>query len=99
MSHGQTWTHKAHHDPDLGEATTFPFIVYSMPGHGASIQMSFCSGSLKIPQLGLPQIWGPITLREDLQLKLNLKKSYSPCRELSNGMLHASFMHIHWGDS
>jgi hypothetical protein len=27
---------------DLGEATTFPLIVYSMPGHETSTQMSFC---------------------------------------------------------
>jgi hypothetical protein len=41
-SHEQTWTHKTHHGPDLGEATTFPLIVYSVPGHEASTQMSFC---------------------------------------------------------
>jgi len=42
MSHGQTQTHKTHHDLDLGEATTFPHIVYSMHGHGTNTQMSFC---------------------------------------------------------
>jgi hypothetical protein len=47
-SHGQTWTHKIHHDPDLGEATTFPFIVFFVPGHGASTQMSFCPGFPKL---------------------------------------------------
>ncbi len=41
-SHGQTQTHKTHHGPDLGETTTFPLTVYSMPSHGASTQMSFC---------------------------------------------------------
>jgi hypothetical protein len=30
------------HGPDLGEATTFPLIVFSMPGHEANTQMSFC---------------------------------------------------------
>jgi hypothetical protein len=35
--------HKTHHSLDLGEATTFPLIVYSMPGHGTSTQMSFFS--------------------------------------------------------
>jgi hypothetical protein len=42
MSHGQTWTHKIHHGPDLGETTAFPLIVYSVPGHGTNTQMSFC---------------------------------------------------------
>jgi hypothetical protein len=47
MSHGQIRTHKTHHGSDLGEATTFPLIVYSMLGHGTSTQMSFCPGTLK----------------------------------------------------
>jgi len=38
----QTRTYKTHHGSDLGEATTFPFIVYFVPGHGTSTQMSFC---------------------------------------------------------
>jgi hypothetical protein len=46
-SHGQTQTHKTHHDPDLGEATTFPFIVYFMHGHGTSTKMAFCPGTSK----------------------------------------------------
>jgi hypothetical protein len=50
-NHGQTWIHKTHHDPNLGEATTFPLIVFSMPGHGASTQMSFC---LKNPKIRTP---------------------------------------------
>jgi hypothetical protein len=41
-SHGQTWMHKIHHGPNLGEATTFPLIVYSVPLHEAHIQMAFC---------------------------------------------------------
>jgi hypothetical protein len=42
MSHGQTQTHKIHHGLDLGEATTFPLIVYYVPLHEAHIQMTFC---------------------------------------------------------
>jgi hypothetical protein len=42
MSHEQIQTHKTHHNQDLGEATTFPLIVYSMPLHGAHIQMAVC---------------------------------------------------------
>jgi hypothetical protein len=42
MKHGQTRTHKTHHGPDLGEATTFPLIVYFVHGHETGIQMAFC---------------------------------------------------------
>jgi hypothetical protein len=42
MSHGQIRIHKIHHSPDLGEATTFPLIVYFVPLHEAHIQMAFC---------------------------------------------------------
>jgi len=41
-NHEQTQTHKTHHDPNLGEATTFPFIVYNVFGHETNAQMSFC---------------------------------------------------------
>jgi hypothetical protein len=40
--HGQPRTHKTHHDPDLGEAITFPLIVDFVPLHEAHIQMAFC---------------------------------------------------------
>jgi hypothetical protein len=36
-SQGQTWTNKTHHALDLGEATTFPIIVYFVPVHEAHI--------------------------------------------------------------
>jgi hypothetical protein len=41
-SHGQTRTHKTYRGLDMGEATTFPLIVYFMPLHDAHIQMAFC---------------------------------------------------------
>jgi hypothetical protein len=41
-----TRTHKTHHGPDLGEANTFPLIVYSAPLHGGHIQMAFCPMTL-----------------------------------------------------
>ncbi len=47
-------------------------------------------GIPKFPKLGLPQLWGPITLCADLRLKWVLKKSYSPHQKLSNGMWHAT---------
>jgi hypothetical protein len=40
----QIRTHKTHHDPDLGEATTFLFIIYLVPLHETHIQMAFCPG-------------------------------------------------------
>jgi len=46
-------------------------------------------GVLKSRQLGLPRLWSPITLQADLGLRCSLKQSYSSCRKLSNGMLHA----------
>jgi len=49
-SHGQIRTHKTHHGPNLGEATTFPLIVYFVPGHRANTQMTFC---LEIPKIGI----------------------------------------------
>jgi hypothetical protein len=46
-SHGQPQTHKTHHGPDSGEATTFPHIVFSAPLREAHIQMAFCFETLK----------------------------------------------------
>jgi hypothetical protein len=40
-SHRQTRIHKTHHGPDLGEATTFFFIVYFVPLHEAFTKMAF----------------------------------------------------------
>jgi hypothetical protein len=62
ISHGEPWTHKTHHDLDLGEATTFPHIVFSIALHGGHIQM----GVPKFPQLGLSRRWGRMTSRVDL---------------------------------
>jgi hypothetical protein len=65
-SHEQTRNHKTHHDSNLKEATTFPFIVFFMLSHGASTQMSFChriptdlhKPNPESPKLELPQILG-----------------------------------------
>jgi len=43
----------------------------------------------KLPRLGLPQLWGAITLRANLGWRWGPKQSCSPCWELSNGMSHA----------
>jgi hypothetical protein len=42
LVHGQIRIQKTHHNPDLGETTTFPLIEYYVPGHEAGTQMSFC---------------------------------------------------------
>jgi hypothetical protein len=48
MNHKQTQIHKTHHDLDLKEATTFPFILFSVAGQRASTQMSFCPETPKL---------------------------------------------------
>jgi len=53
----------------------------------------------KFPQLGLLQLWGPITLCANLRLRWGLKKSYSPCRDLFNDMWHATCTQGNWGNS
>jgi hypothetical protein len=56
-------------------------------------------GVLKFPKLGFLQLWGPITLCANLQLRWNLKQSCSPCQELFNGMWHATFTQENWVNS
>ncbi len=73
MNQWQTRSHKTHHGPDLGEATTFPLIVFFVLNHEACTQMSFCPktfklGVLKFPKLGLLQLWRLITFYTCLQL-------------------------------
>ncbi len=48
MNHEKTQIHKIHHNSNLGEATTFPLIVFFMPSHEACTQMSFCLGTPKL---------------------------------------------------
>jgi len=104
MSHMQTCPHKTHHGPSLGEATTFPLIVYSMFGHGTSTQISFCLKILKWESRN-SHSWdsynfgGPITLRENLRLRWGLKQSCSPCQEIFNIMLHDTYTQGNQGDS
>jgi len=40
-SHEHTQTSKIHHSSDLGEAITFPLIIFSVINHRGYIQMSF----------------------------------------------------------
>jgi len=102
-SHMHTWTHKTHNDLDLGEITTFPFLVFSVLGHGAYIQMLFCPETLKLkiskfPKLGLPQLWRPIFFCADFWLKWSMKKSFNLCRDLSNNMWHTTYTQANQGN-
>jgi hypothetical protein len=56
-------------------------------------------GVLKLPRLGLPRLWGAITLCADLWLRWGLKQNYSPHWELFNGILHVIFTHGNRVDS
>jgi hypothetical protein len=91
MSHKHTRTHKTHHSPNVGEATTFPLIVFFMISHRGYIQMSFC---LKI------RIF--VTLEahnffSNLWLRWGLKQSCSPRQELSNDMWHTTYTQVNEG--
>ncbi len=52
MNHEHTRTHKTHHCMDLGEATTFPLIIFFVIRHGGYIQMPFGPRTPKIPEIG-----------------------------------------------
>jgi hypothetical protein len=49
--------------------------------------------------LGLPQLWGPITLSTNLRLIWSLKQSYSPRHEFSNNMLQTTCTQGNQGNS
>jgi hypothetical protein len=55
-------------------------------------------GVPKLPKLKLPQLWGPITLCANLWLRWDLKQSFNPHQELSNGM-STTFTQGNWVDS
>ncbi len=105
MSHEQTRNHKTHHGLDLGEATTFPLIVFYVPGHRANTQMSFYLGTpsqVRVPKFmkfTLPQLWTPITSFANLQSRWGLKQNCSPHQDLFNDMWHATWKQENQGDS
>jgi hypothetical protein len=106
-SHRQTQIHKTHkipHDLDSRESTTFPFIVFSMHGHEASTQMSFCpkTPKLKLPKfskLGFSRLRKLITFYVGFWLKWGLKQGCIPCQKLFNDMCHATYKQVNQGDS
>jgi hypothetical protein len=62
-SHGQPQTHKTHHGLDLGEATTFPLIIFLCLSTRATSKWHFVlglpNGSLEIPTTRIPTTLGP----------------------------------------
>jgi len=51
-----TLTHKTHHGPDSGEATTFPHIVYSASLHRDYIQMALFPGTPNLESRNCPRL-------------------------------------------
>jgi hypothetical protein len=92
-----------HHGPDSGEATTFPFIVFSAAPCGGYIQMVLFLGTQggvsKVSRFGLLGLWAPITSRPELRSGRGLNQSCSSCRELSNSMPHSCCRHREEVDS
>jgi hypothetical protein len=103
-SHEQTRTHKIHNDLDLGEATTFPLIVFFVFGHESCTQISFCP---KTPKLGVPKflklgfslLWRPITSCTNLRLRWGFKQSSNTRWDLSNDVCHVTYTQANQGDS
>jgi hypothetical protein len=94
-----TLTHKTHHGPDSGEATTFPHIVFSMLLRGDYIQMALFPGTPKLESRNCPEIvpvgvlgfWELITPDCRVWLQQGLNQSYNPRRDLSNAVSHSQF--------
>jgi hypothetical protein len=90
--------------PGLGGSHHLPpyNILYASP-HGPHpndfLSRDSQVGVPKLQKLGLPQLWGTITLRVNLQWRWGLKQSCNPHRELSNSMLQATYMQGNWVDS
>jgi len=94
-----TLTHKTHHGPDSGEATTFPHIVFSTTLHGGYIQMAIFPGTPKLESrncpetvpVGVPGLWELISPDCQVWSRRGLNQSYSSLRELSNALWHSRF--------
>jgi hypothetical protein len=82
-SHKQTRTHKTQHGPDLGEATTFPFIVYYVPLHEAHIQMAL------IPKVEILETLGPhnFVWRPPIEMRFK-EKLYPSLRAFQKYVAH-----------
>jgi len=94
-NHEQIQTHKTHHGELEGSHHLPPYNILCDsprdPHPNGILSWNSQMEVLKLPKLGLSQLWGTITLRTNLWLKSRLKQSCSPCQELSNGMLHVIY--------
>jgi len=87
-----TLDHETHHDPDSGEATTFPHIVFSAPPRRSYIQMALFLGTPKLefrncPETvpgGVPGLWEVITPDCQVWSRRGLNQTCSPRWDLSN---------------
>jgi hypothetical protein len=98
-----TQIHKTHHGSNLGEATTFPFIVFFVINHRGYTQMSFCPrtpkmGMLKFLKLRFLKLWRHVTSYANLQLRWDLNQSCNFRQEFSKDMWHTTYTHIIQGD-
>jgi len=91
--------HETHHDPDSGEATTFPHIVFSAPPRWGYIQMALFPGTPKLesrncPETvlgGVPRLWEVITPDCQVWSRRGLNQTCSPCWDLFNYVSRSQF--------
>jgi hypothetical protein len=91
------WTHLTHHDPDSGEATTFPLIVFSAALRRGYIQMALFLGTPKlesricpeIVSVGVPGLWELITPDCRVGSQQGLNQSCNPRQDLFNDVSHS----------
>jgi hypothetical protein len=76
----------SHHLPHYSILCTSPWG----PHPNSFLSRDSQEGVPKLHQSGLLQLWRRITSCADLRLQCSLKQSYSPHRELSNGMSHVA---------
>jgi hypothetical protein len=92
-------THKTHHGPDSGDATTFPHIVFSATLCWGYIQMAIFPGTPKLEFRNCPEIvpvgvlglWELITPDFQVWSRRGLNQSCRPRQDLSNAMSHSQF--------
>jgi hypothetical protein len=85
--------------PGLGEATTFPHIVFSATTHRDYIQMVLFPWTPKLESrncpetipVGVPGLWELITPNCKVWLQQGLNQTYSPHRDLSNDVSQSQF--------
>jgi len=73
-----TLDHKTHHDPDSGETTTFPHIVFFATLRWGYIQMALFPGTPKLESRNCPS-WSPGTLgAHNSRLQSSIATRYEP---------------------